>query len=106
MAPEIDWLEATARYLSEYYGEDLLTSLEDLTRMMGRMREIEESTWCSFRDHMLMKHIEIDEGEVWSTEWFLLRKATSLSEFPDGSPSLAYAHDDTIIGLPGVLDGE
>lgn len=100
MIAEIDWLEASARYLSEYYDEPFTECLSDLTHMMRTMREMDGSTWTSFRDHLLMKHIEED----WSTEWFLMRKATSLSEFSDGSQSLAYTHDDSIIGLPGVLD--
>lgn len=101
MNPEIDWLDASARYLAGFYGVEFVDALTDLSRIMETMRETDEPTWTSFRSHILIKHVDED----WSVEWLLARKDSSLTEFSDGSKSLALAHSANVRGLPGVLDG-
>lgn len=97
---EIDWLASTARYLSQYYGQEYTEAVDHLTIIMEDMRARDESGQASFRDHTLLKVVHED----FSIEWTLLRKISSLEEFIDNSQSLAYRYTDQVEGLYTVLD--
>lgn len=97
---EIEWLGATARYLSNYYGQPYTDAVDHLTIIMEDMRSRDESGQASFRDHTLLKVV----SEDFSVEWTLLRKISSLEEFEDNSQSLAYRYTDEVDGLYTVLD--